>query len=798
MKLVKQKSLNEMLAEVETKDRGVVTPVYADAVRKMKERKDNFDKIVKPGKVEMPNEDRDAHAKVSSNKELKKMHLSESLFTEWIEDTTLTESFAQAQLVLDSDAYQLADNGDVLISTAFFNDYMEGSHINIQFLDNNDDKVMTYKMVAESPEWITMEYVGEAEPGIDEEIIDCQKYPVEKPWKAKDSQYISAKDKEPNDLAKAVNTGFVSAGDKQPNKAAMKEDFTNWDSPESRVERYVTDLPELIDTMYDHFKRGNIEAQAFADALKIAYDTLDEVPHINEEVEASQKYPVETPFQAKDSQFISKEDKTPNDQVKAKDSQYISAGDKDPNKFNQSMKESVEDLQEGAPRKEGSTFLYFSERDPLGDVIQAELTEGEWGYVKSPEGKISLTRLPSANYLDDKVSASWDRNDRYAITVQGSSEEELQAAIDIANKYGKEYKLEKITRPLPGKEYCLYIYVDEVADFEEPYFDPNVAVRDGKKKKKAEDDFDESFELEEGYMEKAFTAVLRSNGKIFWAYDNDNRKYTILAAQAQMKKTNAEEACVLDNSKGVSIWNAKEGEKENPKSNAFGQASNSGSTEGTLDVSGGTSSINFFAGEIYNHFNKKYSVEIIDGYKIHIIGETKDLTNEINKVKNVEANNVEADSEKLSDGSYVYMLKRKAVMTMKNEEIESEQKFPVESPIAEEVESSQKYPVDFTETKALNEIRIETEGLSNFKPFGEKALETYNTIVSNGKLETLEFMLEDMYPSGIGYNELNTLLTEESDWLFKMLNITEDGESVTAEAEVVATSTDDEFNMNID
>ena len=740
MKLVKQKSLNEMLAEVETKDRGVVTPVYADAVRKMKERKDNFDKIVKPGKVEMPNEDRDAHAKVSSNKELKKMHLSESLFTEWIEDTTLTESFAQAQLVLDSDAYQLADNGDVLISTAFFNDYMEGSHINIQFLDNNDDKVMTYKMVAESPEWITMEYVGEAEPGIDEEIIDCQKYPVEKPWKAKDSQYISAKDKEPNDLAKAVNTGFVSAGDKQPNKAAMtegilgnkyefliwlgdlasdngptivekviqaedsdaayekltrmyakkrgyeKEDlqefsennawedlwidsdmsggdpavigamengriiedvieadaigsdriskrlvykwfspsdrdvlldesineaFTNWDSPESRVERYVTDLPELIDTMYDHFKRGNIEAQAFADALKIAYDTLDEVPHINEEVEASQKYPVETPFQAKDSQFISKEDKTPNDQVKAKDSQYISAGDKDPNKFNQSMKESVEDLQEGAPRKEGSTFLYFSERDPLGDVIQAELTEGEWGYVKSPEGKISLTRLPSANYLDDKVSASWDRNDRYAITVQGSSEEELQAAIDIANKYGKEYKLEKITRPLPGKEYCLYIYVDEVADFEEPYFDPNVAVRDGKKKKKVEDDFDESFELEE-------------------------------------------------------------------------------------------------------------------------------------------------------------------------------------------VESSQKYPVDFTETKALNEIRIETEGLSNFKPFGEKALETYNTIVSNGKLETLEFMLEDMYPSGIGYNELNTLLTEESEWLFKMLNITEDGEAVTAEAEVVATSTDDEFNMNID
>ena len=85
----------------------------------------------------------------------------------------------------------------------------------------------------------------------------------------------------------------------------------------------------------------------------------------------------------------------------------------------------------------------MSERDPLGDIIQAELTEGEWGYVQAPDGKTSLTRLPSANYLDDKVTADWDRNGNYAIYVFAGSEEDLQPAVDVANKYQKEYKIEK-------------------------------------------------------------------------------------------------------------------------------------------------------------------------------------------------------------------------------------------------------------------------------------------------------------------------------------------------------------------
>ena len=83
----------------------------------------------------------------------------------------------------------------------------------------------------------------------------------------------------------------------------------------------------------------------------------------------------------------------------------------------------------------------------------------------------------------------------------------------------------------------------------------------------------------------------------------------------------------------------------------------------SVEANGAHENIVFFANEIDAHFNKKYEIEILDGYKIHLTGETKDMTSEINSVKNVAANNLEADTEKLSDGTYVYMLKKKATAT---------------------------------------------------------------------------------------------------------------------------------------
>lgn len=629
MKLNKIKTLNEAISEISDVDQGVVGIVYADSIRETKQKREMIDKAFKDRKIEMPNEDRFAHQKVKATKEMKKMQLAESLFTEWLDDKEqLNESFAQPNFAVAEDQYILDDaSGNIIVSKDIFSDYIKDGHVNILFVDeaeDGEDKVLEYKMIAEDDSNIVMEYVGVATPGIDEEIADCQKYPIEKP-EAKDSTYVSADDKQPKDVEEAKDSQFVSAEDKQPEKAAMKEDFTNWDSPESRIERYMTDLPELLDIMYDHYKRGNVEAQALAKALKVAYDALDSVPQIDEALEASQKYPIEKP-EAKDSQFVSAGDKQPSTAIDAKDSQFVSAGDKDVEKANKELvKESM--LVEADEQKD-FIYVYKNKREPLADIIQVELTEGEWGYVKYPDGRVSPTRLPSANYLDDRVGADWDKNNKYAITVLGESADDLQKAIDIATKYGKEYRLEQLIRPTKnGLKTRIWIYVDEEKDFDEPYFDPNVETIKGKSE-------EESLDQEQKYpVESPFEAK---------------------------------------DSQFVSK------EDKDPKN--------------------------------YNKELVKESLEEFDG-----------------------------------------------------------------------------------EIETLNEIRITTEGLNNFKPYGEAAQTTWATIQDKNKVATFEFMLEDMYPNGIGSTQLNDLLAYNRDWIYDMLNITDSDEAaveVSDEEEVV----DDSFD----
>ena len=477
-------------------------------------------------------------------------------------------------------------------------------------------------MISEDDSTVTFEYVGIATPGIDEEIADCQKYPIEKP-EAKDSTYVSADDKQPKDVEEAKDTGFVSAEDKQPEKAAMKEDFTNWDSPESRVERYFSDLPGMIMTLQDHYDAGRIAADELAKALKVAYDALDSVPQMDEALEASQKYPIEKP-EAKDSLFVSAADKQPSTTIDAKDSQFVSAGDKDPNKANKELvKESM--LVEADEQKD-FIYVYKNKREPLADIIQVELGEGEWGYIKYPDGRLSPTRLPSANYLDDRIGADWDKNDRYGINVLGESADDLQKAIDIAVKYGKEYRIEQLTRPTKsGLKTRIWIYVDEEKDFDEPYFDPNVETVAGKKE-------DEALEA--------------------------SQKYPV---QSPVEKK---------------------------------------------------------------------------------------------------------DSEFIS----------------------KEDKYPIESPITEDFDD------DLGDD--LCEIRITTEGLGNFHPYGEEAKATWDIIESNDKVATFEFMLEDMFPNGVGSNQLNDLLKSEKDWILSMLNISDiDTVEETETLETSSSEFDDDFDM---
>lgn len=629
MKFKKIKTLNEAVADVSDINYGVVNHTYANAIRQNKITKERIEKAFEERNIQMPNEAREAHAKNLGNNQMKKMYLSESLFTEWVEDKEpLIESFAQPNFAVAEDQYVLDDvSGNITVGKDIFSDYIKDGHVNILFVDeaeDGEDKVLEYKMIAEDDSNIIMEYVGVATPGIDEEVADCQKYPIEKP-EAKDSTYVSAEDKQPKDTIEVKDSQYVSASDKQPEKAAMKEGFTNWDSPESRVERYFTDLPGMIMTLQDHYDAGRVAADELAKALAVAYDALENVPHMDESLEASQKYPIEKP-EAKDSQFISAEDKTPASAVDAKNSSFVSAQDKMPNEANKiEVKESF--LVEADEKEEEGVYIYKSKRDPLADIIQVELTEGEWGYVKYPDGRTSPTRLPSANYLDDRVGADWDKNDKYAITVLGESADDLQKAIDIAVKYGKEYRLEHLSRPIKGNlKVRIWIYVDEDKDFDEPYESDVETITDNKE--------DESLE--------------------------DSQKYPI----------------------------------ESP-------------------------------------MDKKDSVFV-----------------------------------------------------------KAEQKYPIESPIKESID-----------LEPLNELRISTEGLANFKPYGEAATITWDTLSSKNKLATFEFMLEDMYPNGIGSTQLNDLLAYNRDWIYDMLGISESEDTETnpqEEKELVDEKTQSNFDDDFD
>jgi len=131
-------------------------------------------------------------------------------------------------------------------------------------------------------------------------------------------------------------------------------------------------------------------------------------------------------------------------------------------------------------RQEGSKLVYKQKRDSLAEIIQVELTEGEWGYVENPDGSTSPTRLPSANYLDDKIGVVFGRDDSCSIRIWAKDEEALQPAVDIAKKYGKDYKVgsDKYVQS-EDKFYCDIFLTEE--DWEGHYFDPNVPVAKSEK-----------------------------------------------------------------------------------------------------------------------------------------------------------------------------------------------------------------------------------------------------------------------------------------------------------------------------
>ena len=65
--------------------------------------------------------------------------------------------------------------------------------------------------------------------------------------------------------------------------------------------------------------------------------------------------------------------------------------------------------------------------------------------------------------------------------------------------------------------------------------------------------------------------------------------------------------------------------------------------------------------------------------------------------------------------------------------------------------------------------------LTRFEPWSG-AVDTYERIYNEGKLDDLESLLEELYPEGIDETQLNDLLWFEEEWLFECLGIEEEND----------------------
>lgn len=68
-------------------------------------------------------------------------------------------------------------------------------------------------------------------------------------------------------------------------------------------------------------------------------------------------------------------------------------------------------------------------------------------------------------------------------------------------------------------------------------------------------------------------------------------------------------------------------------------------------------------------------------------------------------------------------------------------------------------------------MRVNSDiSIRNFEAWSG-AVETQNRIISEGKEDLFDELIEELYPNGIGETELNDLLCFEEDWIFAILGI---------------------------
>ena len=69
-------------------------------------------------------------------------------------------------------------------------------------------------------------------------------------------------------------------------------------------------------------------------------------------------------------------------------------------------------------------------------------------------------------------------------------------------------------------------------------------------------------------------------------------------------------------------------------------------------------------------------------------------------------------------------------------------------------------------------MKVTNENLSliNFEAWSG-AKDTKETIISEGKVDEFDSLIEELYPDGLSKTQLNDLLWFEEDWLYEMIGI---------------------------
>ena len=60
--------------------------------------------------------------------------------------------------------------------------------------------------------------------------------------------------------------------------------------------------------------------------------------------------------------------------------------------------------------------------------------------------------------------------------------------------------------------------------------------------------------------------------------------------------------------------------------------------------------------------------------------------------------------------------------------------------------------------------------LSEFTPWAG-AVDTYRYILDRGQIDTMEAILDELYPKGLGETELNDILWFEAEWIYEHLGL---------------------------